>query len=332
MAAAKNRFFGIVKYVLLFGAAALLVFLAFRKVEWSAFWSGLKQTRWIWIVVFCLASVVALVGRAMRWKALLNAFDKEVSLKKVWDANNAGNLASAALPGTGEFLRCGYVTSRHLEFDKALGTVLCERIWDFIAIVVLAAVTLLIQWDQFGGYFKENILMPMAAAGIWWILLAVLIAAAVFLFLVFRFRGRSKFCDMVAGSVTRLGAGIMAFNKTEKKARVALTTFLIWFTYVLMCFCVIKAMPSLEGLSLADAAFLSLVGNVASVIPVPGGIGAYHYLVAAAVGLYGHSWDTGILFATLNHETHAVLIILLGIISYVVLVRNSASRKTDVNQ
>lgn len=87
----------------------------------------------------------------------------------------------------------------------------------------------------------------------------------------------------------------------------------------------------MEGMNLADAAFLSLVGNIASVVPVPGGVGAYHYLVAAAVGLYGHSWETGILFATLNHEIHALLIIVLGIISYVNLVRKPLAQKTDVN-
>jgi hypothetical protein len=32
--------------------------------------------------------------------------------------------------------------------------------------------------------------------------------------------------------------------------------------------------------------------------------------------IYAASWDTGILYATLCHETHAILILVLGIISY----------------
>ena len=329
MAVHKNRFLQVVKYVLLFGLAILLVYLAFRKGDWYVFLSGLKQTRWVWVVLFLVASVVALIGRVIRWRELLHPFDDSIGFGKVWDANNIGNLASAALPSTGEFLRCGYMSSKKLEFDKVLGTILCERLWDFIAILVLAIVTFLLQWDRFGGYFEENILAPLASAGAGWIMALIVVAATIFIVTVFLLKERSDFCRKVAESISRLWAGITAFNKSKNKLLVALTTLLIWFTYVVMCFCIIKAMPALDGLNLADAAFLSLVGNIASVVPVPGGIGAYHYLVTAAVGLYGFSWDSGLLFSTLNHEIHAVLIMVLGIISYANYMRQSG-RKSKI--
>ena len=327
-----KKLLDIAKYVLLSGAAVLLVYLAFRKVDWEAFLAGLAQTRWIWVVIFCFLSVLALLGRVVRWKELLAPFDDSIGAMKIWDANNIGNLASAALPSTGEILRCGYISSKKLQFDKALGTMLCERIWDLIAIIVLTVVSLSLQWERFGGYFKENIVSPLASAGVGWILLAVIVLAAVFIVLMFKFRDRSVFCNKAAESVSRLGAGILAFTKSKKKFLVALSTFFIWFMYVLMSFCIIKAMPSLSGLTLSDAAFLSLVGNIASVVPVPGGIGAYHYLVAAAVGLYGHSWEMGLLFATLNHEIHAVVVIVLGVVSYIKVVRDRSRKHSDVNK
>ena len=330
-ATAKKRILSVLKYLMLFAAAVLLVYLAFRKVDWQAFLAGLKQTRWFWVFLFCVGSVLALVGRAVRWRELLLPFDDSIKFLKVWDADNVGNLASAALPGTGEVLRCGYISSKRLEFDKTLGTMLCERLWDFIAILVLSVVSILLQWERFGAYFKNNIIDPLASAGAGWILAGLAVAATIFIVIVFRLKHRYNFCCRVAESFSRLWAGITAFNKSKNKLLVALTTFFIWFMYVLMCYCIIKAMPALDGLNLADAAFLSLVGNIASVVPVPGGVGAYHYLVAAAVGLYGHSWDTGILFATLNHEIHALLIIVLGIVSYVNLVRKPLAQKTDVN-
>ena len=88
--------------------------------------------------------------------------------------------------------------------------------------------------------------------------------------------------------------------------------------YLLMCFSILKAVPELSHLGLEDALFFTAVGNIASVIPVPGGIGAYHYLMAlSAQSLYGATWESGILLATLGHESHAILIIVVGIISYV---------------
>lgn len=78
-----------------------------------------------------------------------------------------------------------------------------------------------------------------------------------------------------------------------------------------------KAVPNLSHLGFADAIFVSAIGNIASVIPVPGGIGAYHYLAALCLqSIYGTPWDIGILFATLNHELHAVLVAVLGALSY----------------
>ena len=87
---------------------------------------------------------------------------------------------------------------------------------------------------------------------------------------------------------------------------------------MLMSWAVLKALPALSDLTMADALFISAVGNIASVVPVPGGIGAYHYMIALTLqAIYGATWDIGILYATMCHEIHALLIIVLGIISYV---------------
>ena len=108
-----------IKYTLSFLLAVVFVWFAFRKVDWQAFLSGLGQTRWIWVPAFFAASVGALIFRALRWKLLLRPLDPEVSAARLWDANNVGNLANMVLPGTGEFVRCGYVCSR-CGYDKAI--------------------------------------------------------------------------------------------------------------------------------------------------------------------------------------------------------------------
>jgi len=331
MASAKSILLKIGKYILLFGAAGVLVYLAFRKVDWKAFYDGLLQTRWFWVVLFCIASVLALVGRLFRWKELLNPFDKSLSYLRVWDAMNVGNVASVAIPTSGELLRCGYVTTKKLQYDKALGTMFAERVWDVGASIILLALALTLQWNRLGDFFKENLLRPLSSFGFWWILAALVVLAAVFIWIMFRLRDRNKFCDKVAASISRLWDGFTAFGKSKNKLIIALSTVFIWFMYVLMSFFIVKAMPALEGIGFNEAMFLAAVGNVASVVPVPGGIGAYHYLVAATLGVYGYSWDTGILYATLNHEIHAVVIIAIGIISYLHIVKETGRKSNDVN-
>ena len=78
------------------------------------------------------------------------------------------------------------------------------------------------------------------------------------------------------------------------------------------------------------------LGNVASLVPVPGGIGAYHYLLKVSLmGLYGTTEEIGLLFATLCHELHAVLVIVLGVWSYIfriVILKNGNAPKVGASR
>lgn len=315
MAKAKE----IVKYSLSLALAVLLVWFAFRSVDWAAFLSGLKLTRWGYLIPFFAASVGALVLRTFRWQALLNSSGHRTGALTVWDANNVGNLANVAIPGSGELLRCGYVAGRN-GFADVLGTAVMERTWDAVAVLLLIVLALVLDRGKFGPFFAEQVWGPLSGGldlPLWWlpVLLVLLVAAG--LWAVFHFRRRSRLCARIADALVSVGKGFSSFRKLERKGLFLLYTAGIWTLYLMMCFSMQKAVPDLAGLGLEDALFFTAVGNVASVIPVPGGIGAYHYLIALSVSsLYGRSWETGILFATLQHELHAVLILLLGVLSY----------------
>ena len=59
-------------------------------------------------------------------------------------------------------------------------------------------------------------------------------------------------------------------------------------------------------------------GSVSSVVPVPGGFGAFHMVVAGALSsLYGIPFGVGIIFATLSHEAQVVVGAVCGAGSYV---------------
>ena len=310
----------IVKYSLSAALAVLLVWIAFRSVDWKVFLEDLKLTRWGYVVPFLVASVVALVLRATRWRDLLRSSGHEVPWIRVWDSHNIGNVANVALPGSGEFIRCGYVVGKN-GYGDAFGTAMMERAWDVAAVVVMIVLAIVLDRDKFGPFFVEQVWTPLAGRlsfSLWWLVALAVVLLAAFLWAVFRFRERNGLCRKVADALSSVGRGFASFAKLPRKGLFLLYTVLIWMMYLLMCFCILKAVPELSGLGLEDALFFTAVGNIASVIPVPGGIGAYHYLVALSVStLYGGSWETGILFATLQHELHAILIIVLGVISYV---------------
>ena len=311
----------IIKYSISAALAAVLVYFAFRGVDWRAFRAGLQQTRWGYVALYFAAALMALVFREERWFALIRPLDPQVRRLHVWDAINVGNIINIVLPGAGEFARCGYVSSKRMGYDKALGTIACERLCDVAAVAVLLVGAMALKWESFGAFFLENIWTPMAGrlggSPVWLPAAAVLLLGAFFL-AVFRFRGRVRLFARIADALRGLGAGFASVARLKNKWPFLLSTVGIWAMYILMFRCTLRALPALDGLGMADALFLSAVGNIASVIPVPGGIGAYHYLVALSLQrLYGMDWDNGILVATLGHEAHAILIIVVGVISYI---------------
>lgn len=337
----------ILKIALSFALAGVFVFFAFRGIDWASFAQDIRQTRWIWVLAFCVVSVGALIFRMLRWQALLRPLhggadaaesgsggsaagaadgaDGKVSALRVWDANNVGNIVNVVIPGSGEFVRCGYMTTGRASYDKVLGTVVTERICDVLAIVLLMAIAILCGSEQMKQFFRTNI--AGAAAGqlsLLWVLAGVLLLLAAGVWALWHFRERNAFCGKIADKLKGFAGGMTSFVRMRKKWLFIIYTIGIWTMYVLMSYSIIKAMPELSHLGAADALFLCAIGNFASVIPVPGGIGAYHYLVALSLsGIYGVSWETGLLNATLNHELHAILILLLGAVSYVSLTLQS---------
>ena len=333
----------ILKIALSFALAGVFVFFAFRGIDWASFARDIRQTRWIWVLAFCVVSVGALIFRMLRWQALLRPLhggadaaesgsggsaagaadgaDGKVSALRVWDANNVGNIVNVVIPGSGEFVRCGYMTAGRASYDKVLGTVVTERICDVLAIVLLMAIAILCGSEQMKQFFRTNI--AGAATGqlsLLWVLAGVLLLLAAGVWALWHFRERNAFCGKIADKLKGFAGGMTSFVRMRKKWLFIIYTIGIWTMYVLMSYSIIKAMPDLSHLGAADALFLCAIGNFASVIPVPGGIGAYHYLVALSLsGIYGVSWETGLLNATLNHELHAILILLLGAVSYISL-------------
>lgn len=324
---AKN----ILKYTLSFLLAAVLVWFAFRKVDWKDFLDGLRMTRWAWMALFALASIAAVALRMIRWKGMLEPVEPEVDALRTWDAANIGNLVNVVLPGAGELVRCGYVSRKKGSYEKVFGTVLMERMWDMAAIAVLLICAVGFGWKRFGSFFIDNIWKPAAgkfSLPFWGIMAVALLVAVILVIVIFRLSRKSGFFSRVADKWRGFLQGLVSFTRMERKWAFGACTAGIWIMYVLMSWCALKAIPALSALTFTDALFISAAGNIASVIPVPGGIGAYHYLIALIVSsLYGASWDTGLLFATLNHESHAILVIILGVISYI---RISVGKKSSV--
>ena len=88
-------------------------------------------------------------------------------------------------------------------------------------------------------------------------------------------------------------------------------------TYWFMASCTVWAAPFLNELDVVDALFLSLVGGLGFAVPVPGGIGAFHFIIGLTLStVYGVPMETAIIYATISHTSQAITQIFCGALSY----------------
>ena len=309
----------IFRYILSASLAVVLLWFSFRDVEWADFWESLKACRWEFIVLSMLAGTFAFFLRALRWRQLLLPIDPETSLITTFNGVNIGNISNFVFPRIGEFVRCGVITRRTtVTYDKVFGTVVLERGWELLVMLMMLAVVVIAGFRRFGTFFIDQIWMPMSQKfNMWWVMTIVLALTAGMLYLIWRYRESNAFCGKVWGIFRGLAQGFSSCLRMERKWMFFAYTAFIWLTYWFMSACTVWAAPFLSGLDLVDALFLSLAGGLGFAVPVPGGIGAFHFIISLALStIYGVPMETGIIYATISHTSQAITQIFCGLCSY----------------
>ena len=317
----KNRLKNIIKYAVSASLAAVLLWFSFRDVEWASFMESLRSCRWEFVLLSMAAGSFAFWLRALRWRRLLLPIAPEVSRTTAFNGINIGNISNFVFPRIGEFVRCGVITRRSTAtYDKVLGTVVLERSWELLVMLLLLAAVLVGGAERFGTFFMDEIWTPIASRfslGMWPVAAAALVLTCGAGYALWRFRETSPFCAKVTGVVRGLLQGFSSCLRMEKKWLFFAYTAAIWATYWLMAASTMWAVPFIEGLDLLDALFLSLVGGLGFAVPVPGGIGAFHFVISLALSvIYGIPPEMGVLYATISHTSQAVTQIFFGIGSY----------------
>lgn len=320
-----------VKYLISVVLAVILMYFSFKGVDWTAFRAGLDECRWLWIVLAMFMSIVSFIIRSERWRRLMLPIDSGIKPLTTYNAVCIGYLANFVFPRIGEIVKCGVVSRRQAEengdkgslnnVDRYIGTVVMEKSFDIVSVFALFAILMVARWHKFGAFFMDNVVSPLTSRGwaslIW--VLAAFVIVAVIVSVIWKMRGRSALLGKISSFMKGLWEGFRICFTSKGGFVFLLYTIALWTSYTMMSWCVIRSLPIMDGMGFVDAMFVCAAGGLGWIIPVPGGFGAYHGVVTLAVSsIYGLSWETGILCATLNHEAQAITMLVCGLISYFV--------------
>jgi len=311
-------------------AGLVLLFYAFKNVQLDDFLSKLNLTRYGWVIGSMLLSLVAYTSRAYRWQLLLRAADQKVSTFRLTLAVFVGYLANLAFPRLGEVVRCVVLKkTNQIPVSLSIGTVVTERIIDSLVLFFFLTIALLLEFDLIVTYF-ENILSThhIPLDGILHAALTLLMIFSILFFVILR--TNKSWSQRIKKMALEVLKGILTIKSIQSKSLFLTTTTVMWFTYFLMSYMIFFALEETSSLSLTAGFMLLVSGGIALALPVQGGIGTYHAMIAMMLGLYCIENTTGLFLATLLHSSQILSVVIFGGISLVITLSIEKNNRNDL--
>ncbi len=323
------------KWLLMLAVSFVLLYFAFKGVKWSDFIEGIKSCNFWWIGVSMIVSILAFVIRGLRWRLIMLPLNKTITRREAYDGVTIAYLTNFALPRAGEFARCGVIAATgKTSFESALGSVVLERSIDMLCYLIILFTVIIAKWSKFGDFITKEIWGSAVGSfkiDFIWIAAIVIVIIAAICIALYHFRvslKKTKFFSKFFKILNGLWSGLLSGFKMEHKWGFLIYTILLWVCYWAMSISTINAFPQVSDLDIIDALFLMVVGGLGWIIPVQGGIGAYHFILSLAIAsIYGIPQTSGIIFATISHESQAVTMLICGAVSLASIYYTSKVKK-----
>ncbi len=308
-----------IKYILFLVVGLGIIYYLFSLYYNPSFLNDLKSVSLKWLTVSALCAICANVFRAFRWQLMITPLtNKKPAFLNVFNALMVGYLVNLALPRAGELARCAWLAKKEqMDTAKLIGSVIAERIFDLLMLLVLVLLSLLLYQDLFAKLLhfdasrlsKRNFLIVSAAAAL---------GFAVLVFLIHLIKNNQHpVITKVKTILKKLWDGFISVRKMKNRLGFIIFTLFIWFFYIASSYFAFKMLQQTELLTYADALLTVVAASFGMIAPIQGGIGAFHFMVSKCLVLLDISSTPALVYATVLHASQTLLVILLGTLAFV---------------
>ncbi|MCB9425778.1 MAG: flippase-like domain-containing protein [Flavobacteriales bacterium] len=272
------------------------------------------QADYRYIVLSVLIAAVSYYSRAHRWLFSLEHMGHKVPFINSFVAVNTGYLLNLTIPRSGEVTRAGILTKTdNIPFQKGFGSIIAERIIDFLILLFITAIVIIFKIDDFISLsnFETSSITNAVIVGF-----VGLIFVAVTLFFLRKKGG--KLISFFKSKTSGIAEGIQSMYKLQRKKEFIFHTLLIWISYVLMFYVTIFAFSETSTLTF-DQTLTAFVTGSFAVVFTNGGFGAYPFLIAKVFLMYQIPETIGTAFGWIVWASQIILILILGGFSLLML-------------
>jgi len=312
------------KYVISLLVAITLLYYVFRGWDLGDVVDRFTQVHYSWVLFSVFLSIISHVLRAYRWNLLLVPLGyKNLSTYRTFKAVMIGYLTNLIAPRLGEITRCGVLKrTDKVNMSASIGTVVAERIFDFLGLLSLIFFALIIEFDRLSTFFvdftndKLSGFEMTSAKLAGFLVFGFILAGGLIILWWFRERIKRKPLYYKLRSFAReMTNGFTSVLRLEKKRWFWLSTVFIWVLYYVMAYVLFFSVDSTSHLGLTAGLSILIMGGLGMSAPVQGGFGTYHILVGSILLTYGITEKDGFFFATLVHTSQTLSVMIFGGIS-----------------
>lgn len=301
----------IIEFVALLLLAGLIIWFFGRGLDWQHVKVSVQKSDWRLILVAIVIILFAYLWRVVRWQALLKPLTP-TSLREVWIATCVGFAAVLTIGRAGEVVRpvALPMRDRRVRPAAAFVTIMIERLYDTITVVLMFAINLLwftpnsaaveFGWVRIIGFSFLAVLLVGIAFLIWFRRRS----AALINWLDNRIVSRSSLVlrikKALLSTLEQLATALSVLSDARLLAITIFWSAVLWGSVVAANLLVCRAF----GISFGVSQVIFVLGwsMVGSVVPTPGGAaGAFHAATAAALILLGVGRDQAAAIAITMH-------------------------------
>ncbi len=330
----KNIPLVILKYIASLSFAGLIIYLLFRNQDPVALVEKISEVEFGWVILSMIFGGWAYVNRGIRWIVLIDALGYESSKINSVSAVSVGYFTNMFIPRAGEISRCSALNKvDKIPVDKLFGTILVERLLDFVFLIILFLLILILKFDLILQFFtalglQSSGSVPSSSTK-YYVIVAVLLFCGLAYYVLKKWIVPTIFYEKITDFIDGLKEGFKSIKKMKRKSFFWFHTFSIWIMYFLMTYVCFQAIPETSHLSISDGLFLLVLGGIGMVIPTPGGVGSYHAIVMIGLSVLGVGTivlsengdpsNPALLFPTIVHIAQTLVSIIMGSIGLLVL-------------
>jgi uncharacterized protein (TIRG00374 family) len=321
----NKKILSLLQYVFFLGLGIFLVWWSLRGIdanEWAKMKQSLHNANYWYLIPVVIALLASHFSRAIRWKILMEPLGYKTRISNTYMAVLIGYLANLAIPRLGEILKCTILARyEKVPADKLVGTIVAERAFDIICLLIVMLITIVTQTGLIGDFVyklaRENVGSSLSVTKIVIAIGGLLVIGGIMIYIFKRF-AHISFIGRIRKIFAGVWQGLTSVRFVKHKGWFIFHSVFIWSMYLASVQIGMWALQETAGFGVIESITVLFTGSIAMIV-TPSGIGLYPILVMQTMEFYGLNEAYGMTFGLVLWTVQFFQILIFGLIALVLL-------------